>query len=293
MAYITVSPDSNAGADPGLGQPGIEAAPYNGRMFACVPRTSGLLVAAMLVVAGCSSAAPSSPTSPPAPPPKPTLAPVAPSPSPSAAAGVASPLPSPSAAAGVASPSPVIDNSPYQSAVLFTGTPTAGFTLQSTDISAGATIPTMFTCAAQGGAVSPQLSWSGAPPNTQSYALVEQDPDTPTPNTHWLVYNIPASVTQLAQGQPPEQPTLSNGAMQGQDHARGILAAFALIGYEGACPPPGAAAHHYTFQLFALDQMLPLQPAATINAVSRDGRPQCWPDRTGRAVFALSHRSSM
>jgi Raf kinase inhibitor-like YbhB/YbcL family protein len=176
-------------------------------------------------------------------------------------------VPSPSAAAGVASPSPVIDNSPYQSAVLFTGTPTAGFTLQSTDITAANTIPTMFTCAAQGGGISPQLSWSGAPPNTQSYALVEQDPDTPTPNTHWLVYNIPASVTQLAQGQPAEQPTLPNGAMQGQDHAQGILAAFALIGYEGACPPPGAAPHHYTFQLFALDQMLPLQPGATINAL--------------------------
>jgi phosphatidylethanolamine-binding protein (PEBP) family uncharacterized protein len=43
--------------------------------------------------------------------------------------------------------------------------------------------------------------------------------------------------------------------MQGQDHTQGILAAFALIGYEGACPPPGAGLHHYTFQLFALDQM--------------------------------------
>ena len=167
----------------------------------------------------------------------------------------------------MASPSAVIDNSPYQSAVLFTGAPTAGFTLQSTDISSDNPIPTMFTCVAQGGGTSPQLSWSGAPANTQSYALVEQDPDTPTPNTHWLVYNIPASVTQLAQGQPDEQPTLSNGAMQGQDHAQGILPTFALIGYEGACPPPGAAAHHYTFQLFALDQMLPLQPGVTINAL--------------------------
>jgi Raf kinase inhibitor-like YbhB/YbcL family protein len=247
-----------------------------------VPQTTRLLVAAMLVMAGCSSAAPATPTSPPAPPAKPTQAPVAPSPvavvSPSAVAAVkpaASPAaspgaavgPSPSAAAGVPSPSPAIDNSPYQSAVLFTGTPMAGFLLQSTDISAGTTIPTMFTCVAPGGGISPQLSWSGAPPNTQSYALVEQDPDTPTPNTHWLVYNIPARVTELAQGQPAEQPTLSNGAMQGQDHAQGILPTFALIGYEGACPPPGAAPHRYTFQLFALDQMLPLQPGATINAL--------------------------
>ena len=167
----------------------------------------------------------------------------------------------------MASPSVAVDNTPYQSALLFTGSPTAGFTLTSTDISEGTTIPVMFTCSAPGGGTSPQLSWSGAPPNTQSFVLVEQDPDTAIPNTHWLVYNIPASVTQLAQGQPTEQPTLANGAMQGQDHARGILPTFALLGYEGACPPPGAAAHHYTFQLFALDQMLNLQPEATINQV--------------------------
>ena len=167
----------------------------------------------------------------------------------------------------MASPSVAVDNTPYQSALLFTGSPTAGFTLTSADISEGTTIPVVFTCSAPGGGTSPQLSWSGAPPNTQSFVLVEQDPDTAIPNTHWLVYNIPASVTQLAQGQPTEQPTLSNGAMQGQDHARGILPTFALLGYEGACPPPGAAAHHYTFQLFALDQMLALQPGATINEV--------------------------
>ena len=242
-----------------------------------VSQTSKLLIAAMLVMAGCSSAAPATPTSPPVSSPptqaaaKPAASPVA-SPSPSAVAAAkpaaspaASIVPSPSAAAAAASPSPAVDNSPYQSAVLFNGSPTAGFTLQSTDISAGNTIPTMFTCVAPGGGTSPQLSWSGAPASTQSYVLVEQDPDTPTPNTHWLVYNIPATVTQLAQGQPEEQPSLANGAMQGQDHAQGIFAAFALIGYEGACPPQGAGPHHYTFQLFALDQMLPLQPGANIN----------------------------
>lgn len=233
----------------------------------------------MLVMVGCTSA-PATPTSPPAavapataapaasPVPKPvTAAPSsAPSASPSPAVAAAASIgPSPSAAAAAGSPSPAIDNSPYQSTVLFTGSATQGFTLQSTDITAGNVMPTMFTCVAPGGGTSPQLSWTGAPANTQSFALVEQDPDTPTPNTHWLVYNIPASITQLAQGQPDEQPTLSNGAMQGQDHAQGILPTFALIGYEGACPPVGAPAHHYTFQLFALDSMLPLQPAATIN----------------------------
>ncbi len=167
----------------------------------------------------------------------------------------------------MASPSVAVDNTPYQSALVLSGSPTAGFTLESTDISAGTAIPVMFTCTAPGGGTSPQLSWSGVPPNTQSFVLIEQDPNTNPPNTHWLVYNIPADVTELAQGQPTEQPTLSNGAMQGQDHAQGILPTFALLGYEGACPPPGAAPHQYTFQLFALDQTLPLQPGATVNQV--------------------------
>jgi Raf kinase inhibitor-like YbhB/YbcL family protein len=149
--------------------------------------------------------------------------------------------------------------------ILFTGPATAGFTLQTTAFTEGGTIPTMYTCAAPGGGTSPPLTWSGAPSTAQSFALVEQDADTNPPNTHWLVYNIPASVTQLDAGQPTETPRLSNGAMQGQDHAQGIFAAFALLGYEGACPPPGASPHHYTFQLFALDQMVPLQPSATIN----------------------------
>jgi Raf kinase inhibitor-like YbhB/YbcL family protein len=163
------------------------------------------------------------------------------------------------------SPSPAISNAPYVSGILFTGSPTPGFTLQSPAFTDGGMIPTMYTCAAPGGGTSPQLSWSGAPANTQSFVLVEQDADTSPPNTHWLVYNIPASVTQLDASQPEEVSTLPNGAMQGQDHAQGIFAAFALIGYEGACPPIGAAAHHYTFQLFAIDEVLPLQPGASIN----------------------------
>src|SRR5260370_32431565 len=97
--------------------------------------------------------------------------------------------------AGCSSAAPSLPTSPHQSAVLFSGTPTAGFTLQSTDITAGNTIPTMFTCVAQGGGTSPQLSWSGVPPNTQSYPLAEQDPATPTPNTHWLSATLLTRVT--------------------------------------------------------------------------------------------------
>jgi Raf kinase inhibitor-like YbhB/YbcL family protein len=103
------------------------------------------------------------------------------------------------------------------------------------------------------------LSWSGAPASARGYALVDQDPDAGgggTAFTHWVVYNIPASVTSLEANQ-PAQPTLSNGAMQGQNGRR-------VVGYMGACPPAGAPPHHYTFQLYALDSTLALPPGGTV-----------------------------
>lgn len=84
----------------------------------------------------------------------------------------------------------------------------------------------------------------------------------PPPNgpfTHWVVYNLPANVTQLEASQPATA-TLPNGGLQGLN-GRG------QPGYLGSCPPPGASPHRYTFQLFALDGPLSLQPGASIGAV--------------------------
>jgi Raf kinase inhibitor-like YbhB/YbcL family protein len=120
-------------------------------------------------------------------------------------------------------------------------------------------MPADYSCAAPNGGVSPPLRWSGAPGTARAYALVDQDADAPPPNgpfTHWVVYNIPSAVTQLDASQPPT-PTLPNGALQGLN-GRG------QVGYLGACPPPGASPHRFTFQLFALDGPLPLQPGVSI-----------------------------
>src|SRR5690348_5735490 len=76
------------------------------------------------------------------------------------------------------------------------------FTLTGTDLKAGGTVPLRHVyngMGCQGQNVSPALRWSGAPAGTKSFAVTTYDPDAPTGSGfwHWVVYNIPASVTSL------------------------------------------------------------------------------------------------
>ena len=103
-----------------------------------------------------------------------------------------------------------------------------------------------FGCA--GGNKSPQLSWSGAPEGTKSFAVTCYDPDAPTGSGfwHWLVVNIPANATQLAldagNGHAPKLPA---GALQTRTD-------FGAPGYGGPCPPEGDHPHRYLFTVFAV-----------------------------------------
>lgn len=92
-----------------------------------------------------------------------------------------------------------------------------------------------------GGNVSPQLSWTGAPAGTKSFALTMYDPDAPTGSGwwHWVVVNLPASTTKLEAGKP-----LPAGALETRTD-------FGKPGYGGPCPPPGAP-HHYVLTVYAL-----------------------------------------
>ena len=100
--------------------------------------------------------------------------------------------------------------------------------------------------------VSPPLSWSKVE-GAKSYAIIMEDPDAPQkPFVHWLAWNIPATVTSLPEGL-QEQPRLTEpeGVLQGRT-TRGST------GYYGPRPPVGDPAHHYHFQVFALDTVLAL-----------------------------------
>ncbi len=86
--------------------------------------------------------------------------------------------------------------------------------------------------------IAPVLTWDNAPAETQSFALLVNDMDTPIAGGfhHWVVYNIPAAVRTLEGNASFEEGTTSMNT-----HA-----------YFGPCPPPTGQPHHYIFTLYAL-----------------------------------------
>lgn len=134
-----------------------------------------------------------------------------------------------------------------------------GSTVQVTSpaFAAGQPIPDRYTCGGVG--ESPPLAWQEAPANTAAFALIVDDPDAPGGVfTHWLLYDVPPSVTRIDAGVPGAA-RLADGAAQGTN-------SFGKTGYGAPCPPAGPP-HHYRFTVYALDAMLGLPPGATARQV--------------------------
>ena len=135
----------------------------------------------------------------------------------------------------------------------------ASMQLTSSAFRAGEPLPVNHTC--DGNNVSPSLQWNGAPSGTKSLALIVDDPDAPMGTwVHWVLFNLPANTTDLAEDVPKGQ-YLPNGARQG-------LNDFKHLGYGGPCPPPGKP-HRYFFKLYALSATLDLKPGTTKKEVER------------------------
>ena len=131
--------------------------------------------------------------------------------------------------------------------------------LTSTAFTEGAAIPAKHTCDAKN--VSPPLKWNGVPAGAKSLALIVDDPDAPVGTwVHWVVYDLPATASELGEDVPKSQ-YVTGGAKQG-------LNDFKRLGYGGPCPPPGKP-HRYFFKLYALDTMLDLKPGVTKKDVEK------------------------
>jgi Raf kinase inhibitor-like YbhB/YbcL family protein len=124
--------------------------------------------------------------------------------------------------------------------------------LTSTDVAEGTAIAMQqilngFGC--MGGNQSPELTWTGAPATTKSFALTVYDPDAPTGSGwwHWVVVDIPATMTELPKGWG------KSGAVTPGGGARQTRTDFGASGYGGPCPPQGDKAHRYIFSVYALD----------------------------------------
>ncbi|NGO66722.1 YbhB/YbcL family Raf kinase inhibitor-like protein [Rhizobium daejeonense] len=108
-------------------------------------------------------------------------------------------------------------------------------------------IPILYTC--EGEDIPPPLRWTGVPPEAKSLVLIVDDPDAPDPAhpkmtwLHWVLYNLPAELTGLAEGISRLPGTSVTGVNSWNRH-----------NYGGPCPPIGR--HRYFFKLYALDRLL-------------------------------------
>lgn len=128
--------------------------------------------------------------------------------------------------------------------LLYACAPASTMKLTSSSFADGKAIPIAFTC--DGADHSPTLNVADIPANTQSLAIIMDDPDAPAGTwDHWVLFNIDPGVQTI------------------NDRTKGTSGAnsWGRTGYGGPCPPSGT--HRYYFRLYALDTKLDLPEGAT------------------------------
>jgi len=120
-------------------------------------------------------------------------------------------------------------------------------------------IPAKYTC--DGNNISPALQWYGFPKETKTFVLILDDPDIPsgiknslgefiTVWDHWVLFNIPASVSELPENVRDLPEGIQCGKLSNGEQT-----------YHGPCPPDKR--HHYFFKLYALNDFLSLKSGVT------------------------------
>lgn len=126
--------------------------------------------------------------------------------------------------------------------------------LTSTAFEQAGEIPSKHT--GEGVDISPAMSWSGAPDGTKAFAVICHDPDAPLVSpggtygyVHWVLYNIPGSVTGLDEG----NTLFTHGKTD-----------FGTEVYGGPMPPNGHGTHQYYFWVLALGENIELEAGLTM-----------------------------
>jgi hypothetical protein len=126
----------------------------------------------------------------------------------------------------------------------------------------GERIPREYTC--EGADVSPEVRIEGVPQQAKSLVLIVYDPDAPVRwFIHWILYDVPVSVTVIPRGVEKYKASIPGLGLQGTNY-------FGYVGYGGPCPPRGHGAHRYVFLVLAVDtETLGLGPGASYEEVVR------------------------
>jgi len=126
----------------------------------------------------------------------------------------------------------------------------------------GGMIPVKYTQA--GAQVSPPLAWSNVPDGVQTFVLIARDSDAAIGSgiddvLHWMLWNIPGATRSLAEAI-PQGNQLPDGTRQMS--ASGPY-------YRGPGAPASGPAHHYVFELYALDAAIDVPPVGQSPVLTR------------------------
>lgn len=114
-------------------------------------------------------------------------------------------------------------------------------------------IPQHYTCDSDN--VSPPLRWDDLPTETQSLALIMDDPDSSGGTfVHWVLFNLPPNTRVLPEAVAIGDRNWEGGGIQGMN-------SFGNLTYGGPCPSDGE--HRYFFKLYALSSPVGLAEGAT------------------------------